>query len=108
MQDQLLRWRALWQPEMYHGWGRKHNYFEGWYFKLVDPSSRAVFAVIPGVSYAQNGQAHAFIQVLDGIQCKAYYHQFPIEAFQPSTDGFAVQLGNNFFLPKKSPSTCPN
>lgn len=101
MQNQTLRWRALWQPEMYHGWGRTRSYFEGWYFKVVDPSSKAVFAVIPGVSYGQDGQAHAFIQVLDGIQCKAFYHQFPIEAFQASTDRFAVQLADNFFSAEK-------
>ena len=101
MQNQFLRWRALWHPEMYHGWGRAKNYFEGWYFKLVDPSGKYVFAVIPGVSYGQDGQAHAFIQVLDGIHCKAYYHQFPIEAFQPNTAKFDLQLGNNFFCTQK-------
>lgn len=97
MQQQRLRWRALWQPEMYHGWGRTHNYFEGWYFKLVDPSGQHVFAVIPGVSYGQDGQAHAFIQVLDGVQCKAHYERFPVEVFQPSPQGFEVHMGNNFF-----------
>lgn len=50
MQNQTLRWRALWNPEMYHGWGRTRNYFEGWYFKLVDRSSQAVFAVMLGGS----------------------------------------------------------
>lgn len=97
MSDSSLRWRALWQPEMYHGWGRTHNYFEGWYFKVVAPSQQHAFAVIPGVSYGQDGKAHAFIQVLDGVQCKAYYERFPIESFQPSKQGFEVRLGNNFF-----------
>ena len=101
MQNQFLRWRALWHPEMYHGWGRAKNYFEGWYFKLVDPTGKYVFAVIPGVSYGQDGQAHAFIQILDGIHCKAYYHQFPIEAFQPNATKFDVQLAHNFFSAQK-------
>jgi hypothetical protein len=86
---------------MYHGWGRTHNYFEGWYFKIVDPSGQYVFAIIPGVSYAKDGVAHAFIQVLDGVQCKAYYHEFPLSAFQPNSEKFALNLGNNFFSAEK-------
>ena len=50
MQNQTLRWRALWQPEMYQAWVRTRNYFEDWYFKLVDRSSQAVFAVMLGGS----------------------------------------------------------
>ncbi len=92
-----LRWRALWHPEMYHGWGVTKSYFEGWYFKIVDPAEKFVFAIIPGISYDQTGASHAFIQVLDGKKCQASYHQFPTEAFQPQEDKFALQLGNNFF-----------
>ncbi len=33
---------------MYHGSPRMCNYFEGWYFKLVDPSEETIYAVIPG------------------------------------------------------------
>ncbi len=51
---------------MYHGWGQQRKYFEGWYFKIVDPSERFAFALIPGISYGKDGETHAFIQVLDG------------------------------------------
>ena len=59
------RWKALWNPDMYHGWGKEKNYFEGWYFKIVDPTEQYAFAFIPGISIGQENQ-HAFIQVLDG------------------------------------------
>lgn len=93
----LHRWRATWNPDMYHGWGRTRNFFEGWYFKIVDPDERFVFAIIPGISYKENGEAHAFIQVLDGKQCTATYHEFSADQFQPSEANFTVQLAGNQF-----------
>ncbi len=97
MKNTLLRWRATWNPDMYHGWGRHDNYFEGWYFKIVDAAEGHVFAVIPGISKGLDGRHHAFIQVLDGKACKATYHDFPVEAFQPSENEFHLQLGTNSF-----------
>ena len=96
----LLRLRATWQPDMYHGWGRRERYFEGWYFKLVDPTRRTVFAVIPGISMGQDGEQHAFIQVLDGAACKSSYHRFDAHDFKPSAQGFSLQLGGNSFSSK--------
>ncbi len=93
------RLRALWQPEMYHGWGRRRNYFEGWYYKLVDPTERHAIAVIPGIAYEPDGRAEAFIQVLDGKHHRPAYHAFPAEQFRPSGERFALQLGDNFFSP---------
>lgn len=93
----LLRWRALWNPPMYHGWGKKQRYFEGWYFKIVAPDGALAFAVIPGISMDADGMKHAFIQVLDGKRCTASYHNFPAEAFQPDTRDFGLQLGGNSF-----------
>ncbi len=97
MKNLLLRWRATWNPDMYHGWGKEKSYFEGWYFKIVDPTEQHVFAIIPGISKGKDGGQHAFIQVLDGKACKASYHEFPADSFQPSDRQFALKLGNNFF-----------
>ena len=93
----LQRMYALWHPDRYQGWGKERNYFEGWYFKVVSSDERGVFAFIPGISMNPDGSQHAFIQVLDGIKCKAAYHRFPAEAFRPARDRFALDLGNNFF-----------
>jgi hypothetical protein len=97
MKNTLLRWRATWNPDMFHGWGKDNGYFEGWYFKLVDAAERIVFAVIPGLSRGLDGRHHAFIQVLDGKRCQASYHDFPVEKFVPSGREFHLQLGGNSF-----------
>ncbi len=91
------RWRATWNPDMYHGWGKSRNFFEGWYFKIVDPTERFAFAIIPGISFGKNGEIHAFIQVLDGKKCTTAYHKFDHAVFQPSGDTFELALDGNFF-----------
>lgn len=91
------RWRATWNPDMYHGWGKSRNYFEGWYFKIVDPAERFAFAIIPGISFGKDGEAHAFIQLLDGKKCTATYHEFDQALFKPSGDMFELALDGNFF-----------
>jgi tocopherol cyclase len=93
----VRRFRALRNPDMFHGWGATRRYFEGWYFKLVDPSEQYAFAVIPGISYGIDGKHHAFIQVLDGKRCQASYHEFETESFRPSGSDFKLHLGANFF-----------
>ena len=42
--------RALWRPEMYHGWGKSTSYFEGWYLKMIDSTRSHAYAIIPGIS----------------------------------------------------------
>ncbi|MBL7795468.1 MAG: hypothetical protein JNJ90_03105 [Saprospiraceae bacterium] len=93
--------RALWNPDMYHGWGRTRRYFEGWYFKLVSADESAALAVIPGVSMDAQGKRHAFVQVMDGKACTATYHRFDASEFRPSAHRFEVQLGPNFFSAEK-------
>lgn len=93
----LRRLRAAWHPDEYHGWGIQQRYFEGWYFKLVSRDEKHAFAVIPGISFGENGERHAFVQIMDGKACKAYYHKFDVSDFRPSTRTFALELGNNYF-----------
>ncbi|MFK7936140.1 MAG: tocopherol cyclase family protein [Saprospiraceae bacterium] len=97
LKDWKNRQKAIWHPDMYHGWGKTHNYFEGWYFKIVDPTEQYAFALIPGISLGKDGTQHAFIQSLDGKQRRTAYHEFTAAEFQPAADRFALQLGNNFF-----------
>jgi len=89
--------RALWRPEMYHGWGKSTSYFEGWYLKMIDSTRRHAYAVIPGISLGDNGESHAFIQVLDGIAKKSEYFRFPAADFQAGDHDFSLKIGNNFF-----------
>jgi tocopherol cyclase len=97
----LKRWKATWHPDRYHGWGKSKNYFEGWYYKIVDPNEELVLAVIPGISYDAKGVAHAFIQLLDGKNNSATYHEFPESDFRPHSDYFELRLGENFFSKKE-------
>jgi len=97
MRHAWQRWRVTWNPERFQGWGKTRRYFEGWYFKLISPDEATALAVIPGIAYDEKGEGHAFVQVLDGRQNTATYHRFPVDAFQPSKDRFALQLGDNFF-----------
>ena len=91
------RWRALWNPEMYHGWCKKRNFFEGWYFKLISPDEENAIAIIPGISMDHQGKRHAFVQVFDGTQREAFYHSFKENDFHPSNKDFSLHLGSNFF-----------
>jgi len=103
------RWKALWDPNRYHGWGRDKNYFEGWYFKVVSPEEDYAFAFIPGISMPeQKEEAHAFIQVLDGKKCTADYQRFQAKDFQPSDQKFFLQLAGNSFSANHLELDLPN
>lgn len=97
MQNTLRRIRSVWYPDRYHGWGRQSNYFEGWYFKIVDPTEQYAFALIPGIAMDQAGKQQAFIQRLDGKAGTSAFHEFKAAVFQPEVDRFAVRIGTNFF-----------
>lgn len=88
-------WQTTLNPDWYHGFGRKPPFFEGWYFKLIDPTTRHKLAVIPGVFHSQD--PHAFIQVLDGTTSAAWYHRYPLDQFHAAADRFAVRVGASSF-----------
>jgi hypothetical protein len=94
------RIRTAWHPDAYHGWGIQRRYFEGWYFKMVSADEQHALAVIPGISMAENGEKHAFIQVMDGKACQATYHRFDHSLFQPEPYVFDLKLGGNQFSSK--------
>jgi len=92
----ISRIKALFHPEQYHGWTKKKNYFEGWYFKLISKDEKYAFAIIPGIAMAEN-TSHAFIQVLDGKKRKSAYHKFKAESFLPKGGKFEINIAENFF-----------
>jgi hypothetical protein len=91
------RVRTFFHPERFQGWGKQHTYFEGWYFKLVDPSGQRKLAIIPGIALDDKGERHSFVQVLDGNKKIARYHRFPFESFRPSVSDFSVSIQGSFF-----------
>lgn len=88
---------AIFHPEQFQGWNRKRNYFEGWYFKVVNEAEDKAFAFIPGIAIDNKGKRHAFIQVLDGKKRTAVYHKFESEAFIPNSDRFKIAIDQNYF-----------
>ncbi len=85
-------------PDLYHGFGKKPPYFEGWYYKLVSGDENSRYSIIPGIFKTYNQvDDHAFIQILDGMRGTATYHQFPIEAFHSAEEAFDVHIGDNHF-----------
>lgn len=64
---------------------RKHNYFEGYYVRLVDQKNGFNKAFIFGVTKYKE-DPHAFIQIVDGDKNKKTYHRFLISDFSFSKD----------------------
>ncbi|NTW48604.1 MAG: hypothetical protein HGB19_02495 [Chlorobiales bacterium] len=94
----LSKLATLWRPEVYHGKNEKRDFFEGWFFKLVDLPISHIYAVIPGVLLSKSHQdSHAFIQVLNGQTKESAYYRFPLSDFDFSKKVFQIRIGENFF-----------
>ncbi len=93
----LRRLHALFNSEVYHGWGKEKSYFEGWYYKLVSKDEQHIFAIIPGVAMDNKGSKQAFVQVLDGKTNKAHYIKYMFEEFMAQPNSFDVKVENNSF-----------
>ncbi len=89
--------QAFFNPEQFHGWGRTKNYFEGWYFKVINEAETKAFAFIPGIAMDKQGNRQSFIQVLDGRKKTAAYHKFAVNDFVPTPGKFLVNIKNNHF-----------
>lgn len=88
---------ALFDPPRFQSAGKTGNWFEGWYFKMVDASRKHQLAVIPGVSHdAAGGTSHAFVQLIrPGGHVR--YIRMPFEQFTWSADRFEIAIGLNRF-----------
>jgi len=85
-------------PDLYHGWHKKRNFFEGWYFKIVDASNQHVFVFIPGIHLGKKkNHSHSFIQVLKGKEVNYRYLRFSPDEFVTSKGNFHVFIGDNYF-----------
>lgn len=89
--------KKLFDPAIYQGENKKENYFEGWYYKLIDEERQHALAVIPGVSLGKGTEnRHAFIQVLD-MGGKVNYIRYGLSDFSYSRDRFSITIGDNYF-----------
>jgi tocopherol cyclase len=93
--------QALFNPEQYHGWGKRKRYFEGWYYKVVNANENNAFAFIPGIAMDENGKQQAFVQVLDGKNLISEYYKFEAHDFFPEFGKFKIRIKNNYFSREK-------
>ncbi|GAA1918215.1 tocopherol cyclase family protein [Microbacterium aoyamense] len=89
--------RGVRHPEAFHGDGVDRNYFEGWYNKLVSADRAQRWAVIPGIFKGPDASAEAFVQVLDGLEGRSWYHRFDAQDFHADASRFSVRIGPNTF-----------
>ena len=82
--------RKIWTPPIFQGASKRRRYFEGWYYKLVSARGEVV-AVIPGVSYGEDGTGTAFIQIIEGRGSGTAY--FPYEVSDLSFSRSVLDLG---------------
>lgn len=91
--------RGVRHPDAYHGAGVRQRFFEGWYIKLVSADRSQRWAVIPGIFRGPDGSERdeAFVQVLDGLTGRSWYHAYAPSEFAASSGRFEVQVGPNRF-----------
>ncbi|MDO4711835.1 MAG: tocopherol cyclase family protein [Peptostreptococcaceae bacterium] len=88
----------LFHPEIFQGSNKRRNYFEGWYYKLIDKDRKHVIALIPGVALGKDGtDHHAFVQYFDAMTGQTAYLRYPLEDFEASRRSFEVWIGASFF-----------
>jgi tocopherol cyclase len=93
----LRKINSIFHPEQFQGWNRKRNYFEGWYFKVVNEDETKAFAIIPGIAIDTQGKRQPFIQVLDGKKRTARYHKFEPDSFITASNRFEISIQDNHF-----------
>ena len=93
----LKKINAFFNPAYFQGWGKQKNYFEGWYFKVLNADGSKAFAFIPGIAMDKEGNKQSFVQVLNGRKKTAVYHKFPASDFKPSPTEFYVEVNTNRF-----------
>jgi tocopherol cyclase len=90
----------VWHPSYFQDGRTGLGYFEGWYFKVVDPTRTRALAVIPGVSIERTGSRHAFVQVILG-DGRAHWFDFPWESFAYARDRFDITVGRCRFTDRE-------
>ena len=90
--------KTLLNPELFQGKNKKKNYFEGWYYKIVNKDETQSFALIPGIAFDKDGVGHSFIQIIDSIEYNTEYYKFSVDEFIYSPDSLDVKIAGNHFM----------
>ena len=89
---------GIWKPGKFHGMRKKKDFFEGWYFKMVDSSEEHAYAVIPGVSISRDpSRSHSFIMFIDARAKRMLYFRYTLDDLKASDEKFELTIGESFF-----------
>ena len=62
----------IFHPDQFQGCNQTKNYFEGWYYKIVNADETKAFAVIPGIALDRgtipNNHLYKFLMVKNAKQ----------------------------------------
>jgi len=96
-------YKSILNPDNYHGNNKKSNFFEGWYFKLVDSDTSNVISIIPGIYLGKSQEnSHSFIQILQGNKVNYSYKKFKKDEFHSKNNTeFNINIANNNFSLKE-------
>lgn len=86
----------IFNPEIFQGKYKRNNYFEGWYYKIIDKSSDNIIAIIPGVAVSKHNE-HSFIQFIDAKTGLTRYLKYSRKAFSYSEKELRIGIGENHF-----------
>lgn len=90
--------KKLINPDLYHGKHKKKNFFEGWYFKIVDKNNENQFAFIPGIAKGIKAKHnHSFIQVLNSKNRNYTYYKYNEKCFRYNNDNFKINIDKSLF-----------
>ncbi len=81
-------------PEIFRGERKHRNFFEGWYYNVKTRDGKP-FVVIPGISKDEDGNGHAFVQIIDdGVSRNVIY---PMSAVSFRDKPFLIKIDKNEF-----------
>ncbi len=90
--------KRLYNPEIFQGRYKRKNYFEGWYYKLIDEPRQEVIAIIPGLAIGSSpSDGHSFVQVINSTRGSVHYFEYPLSAFYAAKDRLYIRIGDNEF-----------
>lgn len=81
------------KSKYFHGYNKKMNYFEGWYFKHQKGENTIAF--IPGMNIDSNGHRLAYIQVVTNTNSYNIHYLYP--EFKVDENKLSITIGNSTF-----------
>ena len=90
--------KEIFNPNLYHGKHKSKNFFEGWYYKIVDKKNNYKLAIIPGISYGNShDEHHSFIQIFNGKDIKFDYLSYDVEDSKYNNNKFRICILRSAF-----------